>query len=147
MNNNIGRRRGRARRLALQALYQWQLTDDPPRDILVQFQDDARSADHVYFEELVVETSARWSELDALIAPWLDRPSAQLDAVERAILFLATYELAERRDVPYRVVINEAVTLAKRFVAEDGHRYINAVLDRAAARLRADERGAGQRRE
>ena len=83
-----------------------------------------------------------YGDLQALFQPHLDRPAEQVDPIERGILLIGTFELKERVDVPYRVVLNEAVELAKDFGAEDGHKYINAVLDKTAAGLRQAERAA-----
>lgn len=140
------RRRRRARRRALQALYQWQLAGQETGAIEQQFLEETRMGriDLEYFAELLHQVAARTAELDAAIDPFLDRPFATLDPVEKAILRLGTYELTERIDVPYRVVINEAVELAKSFGAEQSHRYINGVLDKVghANALRAAEIGA-----
>ncbi len=136
------RERARARRLALQGLYQWQLSETPPEDIITQLRasHSTRDTDLEYFEEIMRGAVADSEKLTAAFSPHLDRPLTQLDPVEHAIFLLATYELSMRPDVPYRVVLNEAVELAKKFGAEDSHKYINAVLDRAAAGLRAVER-------
>jgi N utilization substance protein B len=135
--------RGRswARRLAMQAIYQWQLTGLDPAAIDAQFQadQDMSKADLGYFQELVQQVPARVQDIDAAINPFLDRPLPQVDPVELAILRIAAYELLQRLDVPYRVVINEAVELAKKFGAEQGHRFINGVLDKAARKLRPQE--------
>lgn len=135
--------RGRswARRLAMQAIYQWQMTGQDPTAIIAQFQadQDMSKADLGYFQELVQQVPARVQDIDAAIDPFLDRPLPQVDPVELAILRLAGYELLQRLDVPYRVVINEAVELAKKFGAEQGHRFINGVLDKAARKLRPQE--------
>jgi len=133
--------RKRARRLALQALYQWDLGGQSAADIAAQFlaSDELGKADVDYFSELLTEVSDRSGELDAQIAPLLERPIAEVDPVERAILRLGAYELGQRLDVPYRVVINEGVELAKTFGAEQGHRFVNGVLDKLAARLRTAE--------
>lgn len=135
--------RGRswARRLAMQALYQWQLTHQEPAQIIAQFQEeqDIARADVAYFQELLQQIPARLEAIDDSFAPFLDRPLQQVDPVELAILRIGAYELAWRQDVPYRVVINEAVEIAKKFGAEQGHRFVNGVLDKAAHRLRAAE--------
>lgn len=125
----------------MQALYQWQLTGQEPAVIDAQFQadQDLSKADFGYFQELLHQVPARVKEIDGVIEPFLDRPLQQVDLVELAILRLASYELAYRLDVPYRVVINEAVEIAKRFGAEQGHRFVNGVLDKAARRLRVHE--------
>ncbi len=135
------RSRSWARRYAMQALYQWQLTGQEPAVIEAQFQadQDMSKADVGYFQELLQQVPRRVMALDALLEPFLDRPLQQVDQVELAILRLAGYELAHRPDVPYRVVINEAVEIAKRFGAEQGHRFVNGVLDKAARRLRPQE--------
>lgn len=137
------RARSIARKLAMQALYQWQLTQQSAADIGKQFLEDEESAgvDREHFSELLGRSIAQHAELEAALTPYLDRPLAQLDPVETAILLIGMYELRERVDIPYRVVINEAVDLCKRFGATDAHKYVNAVLDRAARELRAAERG------
>ena len=137
------RARSIARKLAMQALYQWQLTQQSAAEIGKQFLESEESAgvDREHFEELVVKSIAQHEELETALAPYLDRPLDQLDPVETAILLIGMYELRERLDIPYRVVINEAVDLCKRFGATDAHKYVNAVLDRAARELRAAERG------
>lgn len=138
------RARNRARRLALQALYQWLLTGDSPGDLLSQFadSDELKRADGAYFEELVIGCIREADALTAKLGPWLDRPVAQLDPVERAALTIGAYELTHRIDVPFRVVISEGVDLARTFGGEDSHKFINAVLDRAARELRTAEWGA-----
>jgi N utilization substance protein B len=137
------RARSIARKLAMQALYQWQLTQQSAAEIRKQFleSEDSAGVDREHFEELVSRTIAQHDELQTVLAPFLDRPLDQLDPVETAILLIGLYELRERVDIPYRVVINEAVDLCKRFGATDAHKYVNAVLDRAARELRAAERG------
>lgn len=137
------RARSIARKLAMQALYQWQLTQQSAAEIQKQFLESEESAgvDREHFAELVGGGIAKHEELGAALAPFLDRPLEQLDPVETAILMIGMFELRERVDIPYRVVINEAVDLCKRFGATDAHKYVNAVLDRAARELRAAERG------
>lgn len=139
------RARARARRLILQGLYQWQLSGALPADIIAQLyaSQNTKDADTDYFEELLRGTIASSDKLAAVFSPYLDRPPTQLDPIERAILLLSTYELSVRPDVPYRVVLNEAVELARKFGAEDSHKYINAVLDRTAAEVRRSGRTAG----
>jgi N utilization substance protein B len=138
----VARARSLARKLAMQALYQWQLTSYEANDLVNQFvgSEEFAGADRDYFEELLRGCIAQRDAINAGIEPFIDRPLEQLDPVERAILMLGMYELRSRFDVPYRVVINEAVDLAKRFGATDAHKYVNAVLDRAAKELRAYER-------
>ena len=137
------RARSIARKLAMQALYQWQLTQQSAAEIKKQFleSEDSAGVDREHFEELVGSCIAQHEALAAKLQPFLDRPLDQLDPVEAAILMIGMYELQQRVDIPYRVVINEAVDLCKRFGATDAHKYINAVLDRAARELRAAERG------
>ena len=133
--------RGRTRRLVLQALYQWQLTGDDPLDIARQFNDsdEMQRADADYFQELFLNCTKLQAELIAELKEYLDRPATQLDPIEQAILLIGGYEFRERLDVPFRVVINEGVELAKKFGAEESYKYINAVLDKAAVRYRAAE--------
>lgn len=141
------RLRHRARRLAVQALYQWQMTGMTVPGIEQQFRADAEHADADldFFAELLRGTTEHIDEIDALLGEVIDRPLAEVDHVERAILRLGAYELGHRIDVPYRVVINEAVELAKVFGAEHGHKYANSVLDKVARRLRAVEVAAAGR--
>lgn len=133
--------RRRSRRCAMQALYQWQLTGYEPKDILAQFRDDEETAkaDWDYFRESLLGVTADTATLDALLEPHMDRKMEMVDPVERAILRLATWEFRNRPDVPYRVVIDEAVELAKKFGAEQGHRYVNAVLDKTAKAIRKND--------
>ena len=136
------RARSIARKLAMQALYQWQLTQQSAGEIKQQFLESEESAgvDREHFEELVGKSIAQHEAIEAALTPFLDRPLDQLDPVETAILMIGMFELQQRIDIPYRVVINEAVDLCKRFGATDAHKYVNAVLDRAARELRAAER-------
>ena len=127
----------------MQALYQWQLTQQTASEIKKQFLDseDSAGVDREHFEELVGGCIAKNAELSAALQPFIDRPLDQLDPVETAILMIGMFELQQRVDIPYRVVINEGVDLTKRFGATDAHKYVNAVLDRAARELRTAERG------
>ena len=133
--------RARARRYAMQALYQWDLSGTDLPLIRRQFMEveDFSKADTNYFIELLSEAPKKIDIIDENIAEYIDRPPEQLDPVERAVLRLATYELLYRLDIPYRVTINEAVQLTKKFGAEQGHAYVNGVLDKAAHKLRAAE--------
>lgn len=126
--------RRRARRRALQALYQWHLTDQAPSEILIQFHEeqDFSNVDNVLFTTLVTKIAANQEELDEKITPFLDRPVAQLDVIEHIILSIATYELIHDPAMPVEVVIDESINLAKQFGAEQGHSFINGVLDKAA---------------
>ena len=140
---SLTRGRSMARKCAMQALYQWQLTRHPIEELLQQYigSEELAGADVEYFTELVRECTATSQTLDGTLAQYADRPIEQLDLVEHAILLIGMYELGQRLDVPYRVVINEAVELSKRFGATDGHRYINAVLDKAGRAKRVAEQG------
>ena len=133
--------RSRARRRALQALYAWQMSNSPIDKVIEQFrsEQDMEIADLEYFEALVRGVEQHTEELDAVLSKFIDRTMAQVDPIERAVLRIAGFELRFRPDVPYRVVINEAIETAKRFGAEHGHTYVNGVLDRAAAEWRAQE--------
>src|SRR5262252_1813842 len=130
-----------ARKLALQALYRWQLNAGPWQDLVQEFKDaeDMARADGEYFRTLVAGVWHAHADLDARLAALADREPRLLDPIEHAALLLALYELSAQPEVPYRVAINEAVGLAKRFGATDGHKFVNAVLDRAARALRPDE--------
>ncbi len=130
-----------ARRLALQALYRWQLNACEWQDLVQEFatDPDMGRADASYFQELVSSVCGTSVELDALLAPLLDRLPTLLDPIEHALLLLATYELRSRLDIPYRVVINESVNLARKFGATDSYKFVNAVLDKAARQWRTQE--------
>jgi transcription antitermination protein NusB len=133
--------RRKARQRALQALYRWALNPQSAPDIqqeFVQTQDMAQ-VDMDHFSELLRECIARSDVLDQTLSPYLDIPLAQLDPVEHCILRMSVYELTQRLDIPYKVVINEAVDLAKKFGADQGHKFINGVLDKAAQELRPHE--------
>ena len=130
-----------ARKLALQALYRWQLNACPWQDLIQEFAsaDDMPKADAEYFRELVEGVWHAHVDLDASLASLMDRKPEHLDPIEHAALFIGLFELGSKPEVPYRVAINEAVSLAKRFGATDGHKFVNAVLDRAARNLRPNE--------
>lgn len=133
--------RSRARRRALQALYAWQMSGTSMVAIIEQFrsEQDMEIADLDYFEGLLRGVNAHLAELDEGLTPFIDRDIAQVDPIERAALRLGAYELKHRPDVPYRVVLNEAIESTKRFGAEHGHTYVNGVLDKLAAQWRAAE--------
>jgi N utilization substance protein B len=133
--------RHKARRCATQALYTWQMTGQDLNDVDEEYQleHDMSKVDVEYFKELLHQVPRHLGELDDHITPLLDRSLQEVDPVERAILRLGTYELAYRPDVPYKVVINEAVELAKTFGAEHGHKYVNSILDGVAKKLREVE--------
>jgi N utilization substance protein B len=130
-----------SRKLALQALYRWQLNDAPWQDLILEFGDaeDMAKADREYFRELVEGVWRSRESLDSQLSAWLDRRPELLDPIEHAVLLIGTFELTSKPEIPYRVVINEAVSLSKRFGATDGHKFVNAVLDRAARQLRPNE--------
>lgn len=132
------KRRSLARQYALQALYQWQMTGQDIRLIQEQFMEDEElaQADVELFVTLLHGVPGDLSRLDAAISELINRPLEQVDPVERAILRIGAYELLNTSYIPYRVIINEAVELAKLFGAEQGHRYVNGVLDKMARRVR-----------
>ena len=134
--------RALARKLALQALYSWQLNPMPWQDLLQQYGsgEEAAGADLGYLRELLEQICGDDGLLDAQLAQWAELPGRQLDPVEKAVLLIGVHELRSRPEVPFRVAISEAVSLARRFGATDGHKFVNAVLDRAARSLRPDER-------
>jgi len=138
--------RQKARRMLLQALYQWEIAHAPVQDILAEFLVYYQGKiDREFFKQVFPDVIVHVAELDEMMQPWLDRELKSLDPIELSLLRLGLYELAHRIDVPYKVVINEAVELAKVFGATDGHKYINGVLDRAARQLRAlEQRGTGR---
>jgi N utilization substance protein B len=133
--------RTRARELLLQALYQKQIAGHECPELLSQFREQVayERVDQEFFEELLQAICEAQAELQTSIDKLIDRPLEQLDPVELGILLIGVYELESRTDIPYRVVINEGVNLAKRFGSLDGHKYINACLDAGAQSLRAAE--------
>jgi N utilization substance protein B len=130
--------RRRARRRALQALYQWHLTGLDVGEILAQFHEeqDFSNVDDELFITLVRKVSSEQAAIDEKIAPFLDRPLSQLDVIEHVILSIGAYELLHSIEVPHQVVIDEAINLAKLFGAEQGHSFVNGVLDKAARQWR-----------
>ena len=133
--------RTRARELMVQALYQKQIAGHTTSELVAQFREDTAYArvDQAFFEELFPEISNGQADLEKKIDNLIDRPLEQLDPIELSILLIGVHELEARVDIPYKVVINESVNLAKRFGAQDGHKYINACLDVAARSLRETE--------
>ena len=133
--------RSRSRRRALQAIYAWQLSATSEGALIAEFAHEQAHeiADLEYFEDLVRGVMRHVAELDAALAGFIDRTVNEVDPIERAALRIAAYELLHRPDVPYRVVINEAIDSTKRFGSEHGHTYVNGVLDKAAAILRGTE--------
>ncbi|NWN92653.1 transcription antitermination factor NusB [Marinobacter adhaerens] len=133
--------RRRARVLAMQGLYQRHFTKSPISDIEAEFMidNDMTKVDSLYFRDVLRGVHREQAELDKLIEPFLDRPLPEVDPVELAIVRVGAYELRHRLDVPYRVVINEGIELAKRFGGTEGHRFVNSVLDKLGRRLRLAE--------
>lgn len=144
--------RRNARQFALQAIYSWQITKENVATIEQQFlsgekydEEDLRAnepalvapeTDVAYFRDLLTGVVLSHTELDCKIRPYTSRPMQDLDMMELALLRLAMYEMTRREDVPYKVVINEAIELAKVFAAEDSHKFVNGVLDKAAPHVR-----------
>ena len=140
--------RSRARRRALQAIYAWQMSGQPIAQVIEQFrhEQDMEVADLEYFEDLVRGIDRHREHIDTELRQFLDREIAQVDPIERGVLRIATYEMLYRADIPYRVVINEAIETTKRFGADHGHTFINGVLDKAAGTWRAAEVAEARRR-
>lgn len=141
--------RRKARSLALQALYSWQMAGQALSDIEAQLRSDAEydfdSADGAYFRELLLGVPQNLHEIDGHLAQVLDRAVDEVDPIELAILRIGVFEMTHRVDVPYKVVINEGIEMAKVFGATDGHKYINGILDKLAPRLRSVEVNASRR--
>jgi N utilization substance protein B len=137
--------RRRSRELALQALYQWLVAGHEADDLCREAAagPELQRVDKAYFETLVRGVVERAAELNASLQPFLDRPARALSPVEHALLLIGAFELSVSPDVPYRVVINEAVELAKAYGGTDGHKYVNGVLDKLAAQLRPQEARKG----
>ncbi|WP_394200266.1 transcription antitermination factor NusB [Shewanella waksmanii] len=128
--------RRKARRLAVQAIYSWQLSGNNVADVEHEFLTEQKTdgVDIAYFRELLSGTATKQSQLDELIIPHIERAFDEVSPIEKAVLRIATYELTFRKDVPYKVAINEAIELAKAFGAEDGHKFVNGILDKIVAR-------------
>ena len=133
--------RKQSRKAVVQALYQWQIAGHNIGDIETQFKEENANAkmDYEYFAELLHNIPSDVETLDGLIKPYVARTMEEINPVELAILRLGAYELKNRLDIPYRVVINEGVDLAKKFGADQGHKFINGMLDKLAKSLRPDE--------
>ena len=133
--------RHRARELALQGVYQWRLTGGEGAQIEKQIREEKKLGryDADFFGNLLCGALAQHAELEAAVTPHLDRTLAELSPIEFSVLLLGAYELIHHPEIPYRVVINEAVELAKTFGGTDGHKFVNGVLDKLAAQLRAVE--------
>jgi len=140
-------KRRKGRRYAVQGLYQWQLTDDSPAEIYKRMLPDVNlnKTDIVYMEELITQVPNHQEEIDEILSSKMSRKPDEVDPVERAILRIGTYELLKRPEIPYRVVINEAVEQAKTFGAEEGHKFVNGVLDKVSTEIRAVEVQAGKK--
>jgi N utilization substance protein B len=139
--NTLAAERRKARHYGMQALYQWYMAGASLTDIEAEFRADYdfSQVDLAYFQALLHEIPGCVDELEEILEPLLDRGLDELDPIERTLLRMGTFELAKRPDVPYKVVINEAVALARKFGATDGHKYINGVLDKVARQLRKPE--------
>ncbi len=139
--NTLAAERHKARHYAMQALYQWHMAEAPVNQIEAEFRADYdfSHVDLEYFQALLHGVPASVTELEAALEPLLDRKLDDLDPIERSLLRMGTWELLHRMDVPWKVVINEAVSLAKKFGATDSHKYINGVLDKVARQLRKAE--------
>ncbi|GGW85839.1 transcription antitermination factor NusB [Alteromonas halophila] len=134
--------RHKARELALQGVYSWQMSKNQidQVELALATSNDMHKVDMAYFQAMLRGVAKNASRLDDIIKPYLGRLPEELDAIEKAVLRIATFELTERMDVPYRVIINEAIELAKAFGAEESHKFINGALDKAVKTLRKDER-------
>jgi transcription antitermination protein NusB len=133
--------RRKARELAVQAVYSWQLSQNNIAEIETNFlsENSARRFDIAYFQQLFRGVATQVGALDEKISPHVDRPLEDVDHVEKAILRVAVYEVSDCRDVPYRVIINEAIELAKSFAADDSHKFVNGVLDKVVKLERPNE--------
>ncbi len=140
-HNTLAAERRKARHYGMQALYQWHMAGAAVSDIEAEFRTDYdfSNVDLEYFQALLHQIPASMDELDDAIEPLLDRKLSDLDPIELTLLRMGMYELTWRIDVPYKVVINEEVALAKKFGATDSHKYVNGVLDKAARQLRKVE--------
>jgi N utilization substance protein B len=137
----VSNNRSKARAAALQGLYQWHLTGQNIDTIDTEFiiHQDLRGVDQAYFKKLLEGVAQHQCQLDECIGAFLDRPINEVDPVECTILRIGVFEFLFCPDIPYRVILNEAIELAKRFGAEHGHRYINGILDKVARKIRAAE--------
>ncbi|MEE2024709.1 MULTISPECIES: transcription antitermination factor NusB [Alkalimonas] len=130
--------RRKSRSLAVQGIYSWQLSQNKIQDIEQQLllENNVKQLDVAYFQDLLRGVVSYHQTLDELLKPFLDRPFDEIDQVEKAILRVSGYEMKYRLDVPYKVVINEAIELAKSFAADDSHKFVNGILDKAVRTLR-----------
>lgn len=136
--------RTQSRRVAMQALYVWEMTHNEINEIIKNFSEDGLLVDLDFelFKELLTNVSTDATDLDTLYADLLDRSVSMIDPIERTIMRIGVYELQSKQQIPYRVVINECVELAKRFGAEEGHKFVNGILDKVAKKLRPLELNA-----
>lgn len=136
--------RTQSRRVAMQALYVWEMTHNEINEIIKNFSEDGLLVDLDFdlFKELLTNVSTDATDLDVLYADLLDRSVSMIDPIERAIMRIGVYELQSKQQIPYKVVINECVELAKRFGAEEGHKFVNGILDKVAKKLRPLELNA-----
>ncbi len=130
--------RHRARKFVTQSLYQWLLTQEDAKEIARQMREEQgfEKADNEHFEALLFGVMRTADELKAQLTPYLDRPLKEVSPVEHAVLLMGAYELIHHLDIPYRVIINEAVELTKTFGSVEGYKYINGILDKLASQLR-----------
>lgn len=146
-NNNLDpSARHNARCYAVQAMYQWQLANTAISEIELEFrtQHIDKKLDNDYFKELIYGIPENLTDIDKAMTPYLGRLMTEIDPVELAVIRLATYELMKRPDVPYRVIINEALQLTKKFGSIEGYKFVNGVLDRVAKKIRAVEASMNQ---
>ncbi|MDC1255938.1 transcription antitermination factor NusB [bacterium] len=133
--------RRKARELAVQAVYSWQMSENSVTDVEAHFltENAKRRFEIEYFQKLFRGVTSKISSVDSAIEPHVDRPLAEVDHIEKAILRVGVFELSDCLDVPYRVVINEAIELAKIFAADDSHKFVNGVLDKTVKQIRPEE--------
>ncbi|KGJ90279.1 transcription antitermination factor NusB [Thalassotalea sp. ND16A] len=133
--------RRKAREIAVQAVYSWQLTNNDISEVEANFLADnaKRRFDTEYFSLLLRGVATNVNDIDDIIRPLVDRPLADVDHVEKAIIRVGIFELRDCKEVPYKVVINEAIELAKAFAADDSHKFVNGVLDKVVKTFRPDE--------
>lgn len=141
-----GSSRHLARRAAIQALYQWEMTQQPRLEIEKYFLADDRlkKTDNAYFQELVREIPRLVEDIDSSLLPYIDRDFALIDPIEKAVLRLAAYELIHHAEIPYRVVLNEAIELSRTYGSDNGYRFVNGILDKMGAEVRSIEAAANQ---
>ena len=141
MTFSVAKGRSNARKKAMQALYQWHMSGNDLAEIEAQFQQEQNmeKVDVEYFSALLHGVPAQVNSLDELIAKYSDRKNSELDPIEQSILRLSTYEIKNRIDVPYKIIISESLTLAKLFGSDKSHAFVNSVLDKLAKELRKVE--------